>query len=66
MGKLQSPIDISTANVATAHLDPIHFDYRTVPLDVTDTGHSIQIGFGSGGGVQGQRHLLLTGPGPLS
>ena len=40
-GTRQSPIDIT--NPISKALSPIGFDYRPIPLTVTDTGHSMQV-----------------------
>jgi carbonic anhydrase len=47
-GKSQSPINVRTTNLAVSDLDSFHFYYKPMPLDVTDTGHSIQINFEPG------------------
>jgi carbonic anhydrase len=47
-GMRQSPIDIR--NTRRADLQPIHFEYKPVPLTIIDNGHSIQINVKSGGG----------------
>ncbi len=48
-GKEQTPIDIRGAH--DSDLQPIHFDYRPVPLKVINNGHTIQINVKSGGDV---------------
>jgi carbonic anhydrase len=47
-GTAQSPINIRTAKLAITDLDSFHFYYKPTPLDVTDTGHSIQVNFEPG------------------
>lgn len=47
-GTAQSPIDIATTKLVATDLDSFHFYYKPMPLDVTDTGHSIQINFEPG------------------
>jgi carbonic anhydrase len=59
-GKRQSPIDIEHAT--TKALPAIEFDYRAVPLTVTDTGHSFQVNVPAGSGgitVGGERYELV-------
>lgn len=51
-GKLQSPIDLSTAKLVVADLDSIRFYYKPAPLDVSDTGHSIQVNFEPGSAIK--------------
>lgn len=47
-GTAQSPINIRTAKLGITDLDSFHFYYKPTPLDVTDTGHSIQVNFEPG------------------
>jgi len=47
-GTLQSPINIVTSKLAATDLDSFRFYYKPAPLDVLDTGHSIQINFDPG------------------
>ena len=42
-GKLQSPIDISTAAAKVENLPALSFDYRPAPLHIIDNGHSVQV-----------------------
>ncbi|MBS0380103.1 MAG: carbonic anhydrase family protein [Proteobacteria bacterium] len=59
-GQLQSPIDIEAA--PREDLPAIQFDYRPVPLDVTDTGYTIQVNVPAGSGgivVGGERYDLV-------
>jgi carbonic anhydrase len=59
-GKHQTPIDIETA--VSKPLPPIEFDYRPIPLTVTDTGHSFQVNAPTGSGgitVGGERYELV-------
>jgi carbonic anhydrase len=59
-GREQSPIDIS--NAIPTPLSPIGFDYRPIPLTVTDTGHSMQVNVppGSGGITVGEDRYELV------
>ncbi len=56
LGKRQSPIDIGITVVKD--LPELKFDYKDVPLKVTDTGHSFQVNAanGSGGLNVGNEH----------
>jgi carbonic anhydrase len=56
IGKHQSPIDIGKTLVKD--LPELKFDYKDVPLKVTDTGHSFQVNAaaGSGGFTVGADH----------
>ncbi|MBS0577826.1 MAG: carbonic anhydrase family protein [Proteobacteria bacterium] len=56
----QSPINIDSA--AKKDLPPIQFDYKPIPLKVTDTGHSFQVNAppGSGGITIGADHYELV------
>jgi carbonic anhydrase len=58
--KVQSPIDIE--NATRKSLPPIEFSYKPIPLEVTDTGHSMQVNApkGSGGITVGEDHYALT------
>jgi carbonic anhydrase len=47
-GAAQSPINIESAKLVTTDLDSFHFYYKPMPIDVTDTGHSIQVNFEPG------------------
>ena len=60
VGKHQSPIDIR--NPTPKALPPLDFDYRPIPLTVTDTGHTMQVTAPPGSGgfwVGGDRYELL-------
>lgn len=46
VGKRQSPIDIKGAQ--TAVLPPLKFDYNSVPLNIIDNGHTIQVNYAPG------------------
>lgn len=46
MGHVQSPIDIKGATVAD--LPALKFDYKTVPLNIVDNGHTVQITYPAG------------------
>lgn len=41
LGHLQSPIDIPAATIHPTPLDPIHFEYKAVPLHIVDNGHTV-------------------------
>jgi carbonic anhydrase len=59
-GKQQSPINIEKA--VSESLPPIEFDYRPIPLTVTDTGHSYQVNAPAGSGgivIGGERYELV-------
>lgn len=45
-GKTQSPIDIKGAK--TADLPALKLDYRAVPLNIIDNGHTIQVNYAPG------------------
>jgi carbonic anhydrase len=45
-GKTQSPIDIKGAK--TADLPALKFDYKAVPLNIIDNGHTIQVNYAPG------------------
>jgi carbonic anhydrase len=46
MGHAQSPIDIKGATAAD--LPPLKFDYKAVPLNIIDNGHTVQITYPAG------------------
>jgi len=46
MGHAQSPIDIKGATVAD--LPALKFDYKAVPLNIIDNGHTVQINYPAG------------------
>lgn len=46
VGRTQSPIDIGAAKLT--NLPPLKFDYQTVPLDIIDNGHTIQVNYAPG------------------
>ena len=46
LGHAQSPIDIRGAE--PADLPPLKFDYKTVPLNIINNGHTIQVNYPSG------------------
>jgi carbonic anhydrase len=50
-GKNQSPVDLLPARMIEAELQPISFDYRPVPLDITNNGHTIQVNCAPGSGI---------------
>jgi carbonic anhydrase len=56
IGKQQSPINIE--NAVVRDLPDLKFDYKDVPLKVTDTGHSFQVNAqgGNGGLTVGDDH----------
>jgi carbonic anhydrase len=45
-GHSQSPIDIQAAT--TANLPALKFDYKAVPLNIIDNGHTVQISYPAG------------------
>jgi carbonic anhydrase len=57
-GKEQSPIDIRKAKPGT--LPTLQFDYKDTPLDVLNTGHTIQVNDSAGSSiiVGGERYQL--------
>jgi carbonic anhydrase len=61
VGKVQSPIDIHTAEVKPASLSALSFDYRITPLRIIDNGHSVQVNVGPGSSltVGGKRYELV-------
>ena len=46
IGHTQSPIDIK--NAKKSDLPPLKFDYKAVPLNIIDNGHTIQVNYASG------------------
>ena len=46
LGRTQSPIDIKEAK--KADLAPLKFDYKAVPLNIIDNGHTIQVNYAPG------------------
>lgn len=42
-GKVQSPIDIHSADARAKALPPLKFSYRPTPLHIIDNGHSVQV-----------------------
>lgn len=60
-GKVQSPIDIHTADVKHVAPSELKFDYQTSPLKVIDNGHTIQVNYAPGSflTVDGKRYELL-------
>jgi carbonic anhydrase len=59
-GRHQTPINIETA--VSESLPPLEFDYRPIPLTVTDTGHSFQVNAPAGSGgitIAGERYELI-------
>lgn len=57
-GHTQSPIDLRDAK--KSDLPPLQFDYKTVPLNIIDNGHTIQINYapGSSLAVGGKTYTL--------
>lgn len=45
-GRAQSPIDIK--NTKSAELPPLKFEYNSVPLSITNNGHTIQVSYAPG------------------
>jgi len=60
-GKGQSPINIETKDVSPADLPPLVFNYRPVPLNIVDNGHTIQVNYEPGSAllVGGKRYELV-------
>lgn len=58
-GVSQSPIDLSHFDGASA--TPIAFDYRLTPVEVVNNGHTIQVNYAPGSGIEvgGARFELL-------
>ncbi len=58
-GKSQSPIDISTVTISD--LSEIEFNYKSIPLELTNNGHTAQVNYHSGSyiTVGGKRYDLL-------
>ncbi len=58
-GTRQSPIDID--ETIQAGLEPIHFDYKNVRLEILNNGHTIQVNRGEGSSitVDGEKFELL-------
>ncbi|MCE4555897.1 carbonic anhydrase [Roseateles cellulosilyticus] len=51
IGQTQSPIDIRTADVQTAALPAINFDYKPTPLKIIDNGHTVQVNVAPGSSI---------------
>lgn len=51
IGRLQSPVDIRTAQARPAGLDPIRFDYQPVASKVIDNGHTLQLKYDPGSSI---------------
>ena len=60
IGKVQSPIDITTAKAGKANLGPIAFAYKTSTLKIIDNGHTIQVNVDGGSSISigGQTYEL--------
>lgn len=60
-GKTQAPINIEKKDVSAAKLPQLVFNYRPVPLDIVDNGHSIQVNYAPGSAllVGGKRYELV-------
>jgi len=58
-GRDQSPINLTQAQTET--LVPLKFDYQTIPLEIVNNGHSIQVNYGPGSHatLNGQSYNLL-------
>ena len=48
-GQRESPVNITGA--VKADLSPIKFDYKLTPLKIINTGHTIQVNYGSGSSI---------------
>lgn len=58
-GHQQSPIDISSATIAS--LPAIKVDYKSTPLDILNNGHAIQVNYSAGSSISvaGKKYNLL-------
>ncbi|MEO6278168.1 carbonic anhydrase family protein [Roseateles sp.] len=61
LGHAQSPINIRTADVQSAALPAISFDYKPTPLKIIDNGHTVQVNMAPGSSITvgGTRYELL-------
>jgi carbonic anhydrase len=59
-GEEQSPIDIPDAKARKGDIAPLLFNYRTAPLDIEDTGHTIAVNYppGSVVSIEGKHYEL--------
>ena len=59
-GKEQSPVDIGQVDIKPGTLPEIQFHYKDTPLDLVNTGHSIQVNDAAGSfmDVGGERYQL--------
>lgn len=51
VGRKQTPVDIVTADTVAATLPAIGFSYRPTPFVVRNTGHDVEVPYGSGSGI---------------
>lgn len=60
-GTTQSPIDIPDADARKGDLSPLLFNYKSSPVNVVDTGHTIQVNYAAGSfmRVEGKQYDLL-------
>jgi carbonic anhydrase len=61
VGQLQAPIDIPDSAARKGDLPSLLFDYRPVPLNIIDNGHTIQVNYAPGSFVMvaGKKYELL-------
>lgn len=50
-GRMQSPINIDAGKAEAARVQPIRFDYRPVPLDIVNNGHTVQVNYQPGSSI---------------
>lgn len=54
-GRNQSPIDLVTVKMIKADLEKIKFSYKSVPLEVVNNGHTVQVNYAAGS------HIVVDG-----
>ena len=61
LGQTQSPIDILDADARKGDMPPLLFNYKSSPLRIVDTGHTIQINYAPDSWitVAGRRYELI-------
>jgi carbonic anhydrase len=47
-GRNQSPIDLVTVKMIEADLESIAFDYKAVPMEIVNNGHTVQVNYAPG------------------
>lgn len=55
-GRNQAPIDI--ADLTEAELNPIVFKYGSVPLDIINNGHTVQVNYAAGSSISVDGHTF--------